>query len=104
MGTKSEGDMCYSAALPDEPMFVLLARDPQAPELVRKWANERENKLATPAMYIDGTYGDGRKGWHYPDDDETTAEKAKIAEARYCAARMEVWRYENEGKWRKGDA
>lgn len=32
---------CYAKAAPDEPMFILLARDPLAPELVRLWAERR---------------------------------------------------------------
>lgn len=35
---------CYEAALPDEPMFVLLGRDPAAPATIEFWANER-NRL-----------------------------------------------------------
>lgn len=40
MGTKANPGRydCYEKAEPDEPMFVLLARDPLAPDLVRKWA------------------------------------------------------------------
>lgn len=44
MGTKSNPGTfdCYTNAEPDEPMFVLLGRDPQAPALVEAWATERE--------------------------------------------------------------
>ena len=31
----------YTKADPNEPMFVLLARDPQAPLLIRQWARDR---------------------------------------------------------------
>lgn len=43
MGTKNEPGKydCYSHAHPDEPMFVLLGRDPQAPALVRLWVEKR---------------------------------------------------------------
>ncbi len=43
MGTKNHPGAfdCYAAADDDEPMFVLLARDEQAPELVEKWAATR---------------------------------------------------------------
>lgn len=43
MGTKNEPGKfdCYDAAEDDEPMFVLLARDPMAPALVRLWAEAR---------------------------------------------------------------
>lgn len=43
MGTKNKPGSfdCYHAAEPDEPMFVLLARDPIAPLLVDLWAHLR---------------------------------------------------------------
>lgn len=43
MGTKSQpGFYSYlGKAEPDEPVFVLLGRDAQAPDLVRRWADER---------------------------------------------------------------
>lgn len=43
MGTKANpGDYdCYEKARPDEPMFVLLARDPIAPFLVSIWSSIR---------------------------------------------------------------
>lgn len=46
MGTKNNPatNDCYSKALPDEPLFTLLARDPQAPALVRAWADARYSK------------------------------------------------------------
>lgn len=41
MGTKLNPGRfdCYANALPDEPMFVLLARDPLAPQVVDAWAS-----------------------------------------------------------------
>lgn len=44
MGTKNNPGSfdCYHAAEDDEPMFILLARDPFAPALVRLWAGLRE--------------------------------------------------------------
>lgn len=44
MGTKADpGFYSYlGKAEPDEPVFVLLGRDPQAPDLVRRWADERD--------------------------------------------------------------
>ena len=43
MGTKNNPGSfdCYEAAHSDEPMFVLLARDPTAAPLVRIWASVR---------------------------------------------------------------
>ncbi len=44
MGTKNNPGQfdCYHNAAPDEPMFVLLARDPLAPILVEAWAALRD--------------------------------------------------------------
>ena len=44
MGTKNNPGRfdCYAVAKPDEPMFILLARDPIAPILVELWATLRE--------------------------------------------------------------
>jgi hypothetical protein len=54
----------------DEPMFVLLARDPQAADLVRVWA-------------------EGRDFLHGSDD-------PKVAEALACAEAMEQWCKRND--------
>jgi hypothetical protein len=77
MGTKNKpGDFdCFGNAEPDEPMFILLARDPAAPELVEAWASRRL------AMINDGLK---------PESD-----KAMITEARQCAEAMRAWRREN---------
>ena len=44
MGTKNNPGSfdCYANAEPDEPMFILLGRDPMAPSLVEAWAEYRE--------------------------------------------------------------
>lgn len=70
MGTKRRPGAydCYGKAEDDEPMFVLLARDPLAPRLVEQWAELRE-----------ATRGPG----------------AKVDEARACAAAMAVWAAED---------
>lgn len=66
MGTKNNPGAfdCYAAAAPDEPMFVLLARDKHAPALVWLWSTLRELDSEDPA---------------------------KVAEARQCAADMMTW-------------
>lgn len=71
---------CYAAALPDEPLFVLLARDPDAPTVVRIWAKYRAYQIAR-----------GSK----PAED-----KSMVAEALACARSMEAWREANDGRWR----
>jgi hypothetical protein len=69
---------CYENAEGDEPMFVLLARDPQAPGLVRQWAHDRELRIAI------GEYRE-----------LTEDEKRQVDEAMECANAMEAWRKEN---------
>jgi hypothetical protein len=62
---------CYENAAPDEPMFVLLARDRHAPALVALWAVMREL---------------------YGEDAE------KVAEARQCCVDMIAWAVEHDRK------
>lgn len=56
MGTKRNPGKfdCHSKAGVDEPMFILLGRDPQAAQLVRNWAVARraagEDAMAQEAM------------------------------------------------------
>lgn len=66
MGTKNRPGKfdCYVNADPDEPMFILLGRDPMAGALVREWARMRE------ARHEDSL---------------------KIAEAHACADAMDHW-------------
>lgn len=70
MGTKNNPGPydCLAKAEPDEPMFVLLARDPLAPILVRLWADLAGRGLA--------------KG-------------EKREEAFDCSLAMEEWRRKN---------
>jgi hypothetical protein len=46
MGTKNNPGRfdCYAKAALDEPMFILLGRDPDAPELIRRWAELRRQR------------------------------------------------------------
>lgn len=81
MGTKNEGDRCYDAALDDEPMFVLLARDPSAPALVRQWAAIRRVDIEA------GTR---------PESD-----LPQVREAEALAERMKAWRIDADEAWRK---
>ena len=71
MGTKnSPGSFdCYANAKPDEPMFVLLGRDAQAPQLVEIWARVRAEDGEDPK---------------------------KVEEALVCAKAMRKWRHENK--------
>lgn len=67
MGTKANPGSfdCYHAAADDEPMFVLLARDPLAPGLIRQWAAMRK---------------------------AARGDSPKVGEAENCADSMDEWR------------
>ena len=60
---------CYGAAEPDEPMFILLGRDPDAPQLVRDWVIRRQAR---------GEAGD------------------KLMEALDCASKMDAFRMDRD--------
>lgn len=80
MGTKlNPGEFdCYAAAAPDEPMFILLARDPIAPLLVDLWASLRAE--------------------HGCADHPARSHDRKVAEARTLAYNMRQWRLDQSGK------
>lgn len=73
---------CLSKVMQDEMMFVLLARDPGAPELVEQWAEKR---------HIEITLGS-----------RPASDIEQINEARKCAETMRSWRRDNDGAWRNG--
>lgn len=83
MGTKLNPGKhdCFNNALPDEPMFVLLARDPDFARLIETWAKRREYDILC-----------GER----PESD-----RALLIEARNLANDGAHWRKENMGKWRK---
>jgi len=82
MGTKTNpGEYdCYKNALPDEPMFILLARDPLAPELVDEWAVRRMQEILL------GT--------------RPKSDIPMVDQAQRCATDMRLWRVRNAGAWR----
>jgi hypothetical protein len=63
---------CYENAEEDEPMFIVLARDKDAPLLVRMWALLREQAIEMGA--------------------KPTSDMAQVTEAKQCAYEMERWR------------
>lgn len=83
MGTKNNPGKfdCYANALPDEPMFILLGRDPSAPSKVRAWAEDRQTDIRL-----------GKR----PETDMSA-----VTDARQCADDMERWRDQNNGAWRQ---
>lgn len=80
MGTKNNPGPhdCYANAEPDEPMFVLLARDEFAPMLVRDWVRRRQLRRMREARVT-----------------MTPAYDEKELEALSCARAMEQWKQEN---------
>lgn len=84
----------YRSALPDEPYFLLLARDTTAPARLREWADEHrrdllDQKLSRPEY-------DDDKDWLA----RWEADMAKCREADLIAHDMVVWRANNDGAWR----
>ncbi|HEY0626712.1 MAG TPA: hypothetical protein VGD10_08250 [Allosphingosinicella sp.] len=96
MGTKLKPGRfdCLSAALPDEPMFILLARDPLAAFLVDLWASCRAADEAAARAASGMAIGTARRLYAGAPE----AEKAE--EAFACANEMRTWRLENDGRWR----
>lgn len=62
---------CYENAKDDEPMFVLLGRDADAPMLVKQWAFFRLQQIALGIR---------------PE-----SERSQVSEAVQCATDMEIW-------------
>lgn len=69
---------CYANAEPDEPMFIVLARDAAAPIVVEMWAAERECLI--------------ERG------EKPKSDMAMVIEARQCASAMREWRKTNRTK------
>jgi hypothetical protein len=82
MGTKNKPGRfdCYANALPDEPMFVLLARDPDFAEHVEKWARRRAAAVRCGLRPL--------------------SDMALVDEALECAKAGADWRRQNDGAWR----
>jgi hypothetical protein len=83
MGTKNNPGKfdCYAEAEPDEPMFILLGRDKDAPEQVRRWAVSRAQRILA--------------------GDKPARDWPMIGEAFTCAEQMERFRELREASKRK---
>lgn len=83
MGTKQKPNTydCLASALPDEPYFVLLARDPHFAELVRLWADRRSSDVQCGERPLD--------------------DNPKVVEAYATARAGADWRRIRNGAWRK---
>lgn len=76
MGTKNNPGKwdCYDKAEPDEPMFVLLARDPQAATLVRQWAHDRFRRRDFDKAVEAMKCADAMEEWYYQQNPEEVIE------------------------------
>ncbi|SEQ71508.1 hypothetical protein SAMN05216548_10735 [Faunimonas pinastri] len=95
MGTKNDPAPhdAYAKAEPDEPLFTLLARDPQAPFLVSIWAKVRVGDIeAAFAVFGKMMSAVGPAYAIQPDTEKAT-------EAMYCSSDMFAWQQAN-GKGR----
>ena len=83
MGTKTNpGEFdCYALALPDEPVFVLLGRDPDFARLVLSWASQRERMIAC--------------------GERPVSDVERVNGARNDALQGAHWRRQNNGIWRR---
>ena len=70
---------CLAKALPDEPMFILLARDRCAPDTIRFWADQR-SQLGV--------------------EQGESQDAEQLLEALETAEEMGAWRARNDGGWR----
>lgn len=90
MGTKNNPGKfdCYTNAEPDEPMFVLLARDPAAEYLTAAWAAVRAGDVdgagRLMADAVKAVVDSGKKPLPYQAE--------KSIEAQECARNMRTWR------------
>jgi len=95
MGTKNNPGKfdCFAKAEPDEPVFVLLGRDPQAAHLVSIWSKLRAGDLEaaeTVFRHLATQVVFNPNFPEYPRANTTDMEKS--AEAMACASSMFVYR------------
>jgi len=70
MGTKNNPSKfdCYKEADPDEPIFILLARDTIAPRIIKKWTDKRiaigKNKRDDPQIVEALKCAEAMEKWH----------------------------------------
>lgn len=92
MGTKNNPGKfdCYANAEPDEPMFILLARDPLAPFLVSIWSKIRMADLEAADAVFTKMVNDLISRYDIAPDVD------KASEALDCSLAMFAWRKANQ--------
>jgi len=90
---------CYANAEPDEPMFVLLARDRVGADIVRMWVvfrmlglTDEGRDLIEERAEIEGIVGMIRTGEANTHGVVAPDEWAQLIEALDCADAMQQWR------------
>lgn len=114
MGTKNNPAPfdCYDAAEPDEPMFVLLARDGAAPLTVEAWIRARSRLLCAQVSIELGETMDMPEQaapglqWFIERRDRMEPARGreldKLVEAQACAEAMRSWKAANRPpEWMK---
>ena len=83
MGTKiNPGEFdCYHAAMPDEPMFVVLARDADFEGVIGLWCMRRLTRIA--------------------QGKDPLSDLDKVREALQTSREGVAWRVEHAGEWRE---
>ena len=76
-----DADPCLARAMPEEPSFILLARDPMMPALVRLWCSMRRMEVAA------GT--------------RPSSDLSQVSSAERSAEDAERWRGDADEAWRK---
>ena len=91
MGTKNNPGKfdCYHAADPDEPMFIMLARDPLAAFLTSIWSSMRYGDTEAAMVKFNKMITDLAPRYAVSPDCD------KASEALECAMKMFAWRKEN---------
>lgn len=85
---------CYADALPDEPMFILLARDQTAPDRIRDWADIKRKQLIADYGALPESDPKSPRAVEFRD------EMAKCQNADEIAHDMATWRALHDGAWR----
>ena len=85
---------CYAAADDNEPMFILLARDPTAPYLVELW---RQMRAGVSASMMEETLYDAIKALAESNKKQLSLNSNKSLEAIRCSNAMVDWWNQHRG-------
>ncbi len=90
MGTKNSPGAydCYANAAPDEPMFILLARDVTAEFFVAAWTAIRAGDIMRAVKIME----DAHKAWLASGKPLLPMTAPKSVEAQQCSKAMRTWR------------